>query len=606
MRARADALWPDTGWPDALGVALAALAGLPSLAYGYGRDQALFHYVAREWLGGRWPYVDVFDLKPPGIYVAYFPSALLGDAFWPARVVDLCAVLITGALAGRLTDRPGGVGVGALLAVAVHYALFDFWHAGQTEIWQCLFVLAGVASGLGPGTLGAGSLGAGSARRRGLAAGLCAGLAVLFKLTAALPCLAIGLALAVRPRPGRALGWATLSGAATLAAPLALFAAVGAWSGVVDLARYLPAYAEARPAALGEASAAFLLDRAGVVTVLVVGAIVLLAARRTARRLPLALALLALSLGAVLVQRKLVVYHWGALVGPVAWLGALALTQARRRRTALTLAGLVAAVVIATGPPWQANPSLTYARFALQHAIPSGLDPRANLSLFRGESAWDLRFQVEAGERMRALGADPARDQLHARGFEPAYYVVSGLSSPARFVNETHFQEVREPFVRAWQREQEERLRAAAPRFFTGLIDRPRDLRELVRRGYVPILRRGRHVLLERQGGSRTFLTRSRFPAGFQAAAPLRSAVFRWSMSPRQSPRSPGASSRSCWSRWCSGASSPGSCSAAGCGSSPRRRASRPSAGGPCPPTSGPCSPRTSSARRAGATSSGR
>lgn len=575
--------------PDALGIALAIALGLPSIAFGYGRDQALFHYVAREWLAGRWPYVDVFDLKPPGIYVAYFPSALLGDAMWPARVVDLAAAVGVGALAGRLTGRPGGVGAGALLAVAVHYALFDFWHAGQTEIWQCLFALAGIAAARGEGL----------PARRGALAGACAAMAVLFKLTAALPCLVVGLALATRPRPLRALGFAGLSGAAILGGVVAVFAAVGGLGGIADLGRYLPAYAEARPAPVLEASVAFLLDHAGVVTVLAAGAGLLVAARPPASA-GLAFALLAASLAAVLVQRKLVHYHWGALLGPAVWIGALALTRGGRW-AALIGAGLVAALVVATGPPWRSNPELTYARFARLHAVPSGLDPRASLSLFRGESAWDLSFQAEAGELIRARGVEP-HDQLHARGFEPAYYVFSGLSSPARFVNETHFDEVRAPFVQAWWREHEARLEMTSPRFVATFLDRPRELSDLVRRGYRPILRRGPHVLLERADRSRRLWTRSRIPGGTRPPLSLRSAVLRWSTSQRESPRSRGACSPSSSSRWCSEASSRGSCSGAGCRSSPRGRASRRCAGGRCPPTSGRCSPPTSSGPAAGAT----
>ena len=54
---------------DLAGALAALVLGLPSLAYRYGPDQAMFHYVAREWLEGRLPYRDVFDVKPPGIFV---------------------------------------------------------------------------------------------------------------------------------------------------------------------------------------------------------------------------------------------------------------------------------------------------------------------------------------------------------------------------------------------------------------------------------------------------------------------------------------------------------------------------------------------------------
>jgi hypothetical protein len=53
-------------------LATAVAFALPSLAYPFGRDQALYHYVARGWFDhGLLPYRNIFDQKPPGIYLVY-------------------------------------------------------------------------------------------------------------------------------------------------------------------------------------------------------------------------------------------------------------------------------------------------------------------------------------------------------------------------------------------------------------------------------------------------------------------------------------------------------------------------------------------------------
>ena len=51
--------------------ALAALLLLPSLFYPFARDQGVFAYAGQVILRGGWPYRDVWDLKPPGVYFSY-------------------------------------------------------------------------------------------------------------------------------------------------------------------------------------------------------------------------------------------------------------------------------------------------------------------------------------------------------------------------------------------------------------------------------------------------------------------------------------------------------------------------------------------------------
>ncbi len=310
---------------DSIGVVAAFVYGLPSLAYRYGPDQAMFHYVAREWLDGRLPYRDVFDVKPPGIFVLEaILLALFGESEVVLRAAALVAVVAVGVLAalafgasptpsgptpsGRTTTGPtttgptttgptttgptttgptttgptttgptttgptttgptttgptttgptttgptttgptttgptptgpaitgptpsgpmptgpaitgsdrrdGELGLGALLAVGWHYGAFDFYHSAQTELFQSLFLMAGLVA---------------LRRRRDVLGGVLLSVATLFKLTAALPA-ALVLAIVVRRDPR----WSVRTARVTLggAIPYALF--VGGYA-LVDL-----------------------------------------------------------------------------------------------------------------------------------------------------------------------------------------------------------------------------------------------------------------------------------------------------------------------------------------------------------------------------------
>lgn len=63
----------------ALGVIAAALMRMPALALPLERDEGAYAYVAQAWLRGELPYRDVFDHKPPLIYLLYMPTLLLRE-----------------------------------------------------------------------------------------------------------------------------------------------------------------------------------------------------------------------------------------------------------------------------------------------------------------------------------------------------------------------------------------------------------------------------------------------------------------------------------------------------------------------------------------------
>jgi hypothetical protein len=132
-------------------LAAGVLAGAASIAYPYGHDQALYGYIAREWLEGRLPYVASFDMKTPGIYSVYaVATVLFGKGMWGIRVLDLACILalgwISGALAWGREDKPirGLRGASAFAASLLYYGFFYFWDTAQCESFCAAFAMGGL------------------------------------------------------------------------------------------------------------------------------------------------------------------------------------------------------------------------------------------------------------------------------------------------------------------------------------------------------------------------------------------------------------------------------------------------------------------------------
>jgi hypothetical protein len=537
---------------DSIGVLAAIVYGLPSLAYRYGPDQAMFHYVAREWLDGRLPYRDVFDVKPPGIFVLEaILLALFGESEVVLRVAALIAVIAVGVLAalafggegstnepttsgptpspttsGPTTNEPttsgpttseptneptttgrrdGELGLGALLAVGWHYGAFDFYHSAQTELFQALFLMAGLVA---------------LRRRRDVLGGVLLSVATLFKLTAVLPA-ALVLAIVVRRDPR----WAVRTGRVTLGGtiPYALFVGgyalvdlVGSGGALSSLGDYLELVAHygtsAKPSLLARLST-FWLENA--VWLLVAFAGVALALRErpseragiplvggvsrrpvhhvhdvggvSRRRVLEPLVLFLASAGAVLTQGKLSAYQWDVTSGFL-----VALLLAGLRVVPLRAAYLAAVVLLAIP---LLRPDARFGRHV--RALAAGESVTAQMEHADFLYAYDE--QTRMAEAIAARGPRPG-DLLHVRGYEPTVYVLTGLSSPARFFeNHLHSWWVRDfDALDDAKRDHYARLGTAAPRFFATRPELPVDVEVLETAGYERIAEVGRFTLWER------------------------------------------------------------------------------------------------------------
>jgi hypothetical protein len=114
-----------------------ALSSLQILLFAFGRDQGIYATVADAVLRGDMPYRDVWDFKPPGIFLVFaLARGLFGQNMLAPRMVEVAGLIL---LVVGFT-RLGGVFfgkkrvglIGGALAVLVH-AQLEFWHTGQPE-----------------------------------------------------------------------------------------------------------------------------------------------------------------------------------------------------------------------------------------------------------------------------------------------------------------------------------------------------------------------------------------------------------------------------------------------------------------------------------------
>ena len=123
-------------WALLCAAAVAAPLLLLLLQYGAGRDQGVYLLTARAMEAGGIPYRDVWDVKPPGIFLVYRAALAFGGGMLPVRALEALALVSQALAFAVLTRRFMGSAVpgawAGALAVLIH-ARLEFWHTGQPE-----------------------------------------------------------------------------------------------------------------------------------------------------------------------------------------------------------------------------------------------------------------------------------------------------------------------------------------------------------------------------------------------------------------------------------------------------------------------------------------
>jgi hypothetical protein len=119
------------------------------------RDEGVYATIAQAWAAGKLPYRDVFDHKPPGIYVIYRAVfATFGESMIPVRVVFALLTALIGVAAAlalraaRPESSRAELAAVSLIAVYLQASAATTGGTANTEIPMMLFVTVAAVAAL--------------------------------------------------------------------------------------------------------------------------------------------------------------------------------------------------------------------------------------------------------------------------------------------------------------------------------------------------------------------------------------------------------------------------------------------------------------------------
>jgi hypothetical protein len=423
-------------------VATIIACSLLILTFGYGRDQGIYAVVARGLLHGEMPYRDVWDFKPPGIFLVYAAArALLGSSQLGIRIVEV-AGLFAGSwglvwLAARWWEEPL-VGYVAAMLWAIMHAQLEFWHTAQPESFGGMITVGALCCAFGKGR----------PHWRWFAAGALLGFAGLLKPPLVGGAGVLALVFAARAgRSRRALIPIAVVGAGVLVPVtgcLVWFAAAGALGDLRDvLLVFTPEYTKLgwRGVSLASQLSYGLRDwMIGYSAVLPAGMLALLVFRPAKReQLGIAVlsAIIALHVVGCVMQAKFFAYHWGATWPLTALLAALGLVKVWRWAVGrgAAFAGAVVVAAIALGFAQSATKdvgsfsSRVVERFGL---VATGPTDHAALDRLATVNGVDAGVNRRVADYLRTHV--PAGRTVFVWGFEPVIYDLADRDPASRFI----------------------------------------------------------------------------------------------------------------------------------------------------------------------------
>jgi hypothetical protein len=437
--------------PQALvGFCVALLIGLPSLGYPLGGDTAIFDHVGTSWLRGEWPYQDLFDHKPPGIYFVHLIlGGLLGTHEVGIRVAELLLVMVMGVLLGHIysKDKPWETGGMAAAALAtLYYTLFDFWATAQTEIWLAASIFAGWAVAARTPMHQTGTF----------LSGALTGFVLVFKPTAVIPAGAVFVVRIFRLRlrdktllPAPLL-YHSLSWCTGFLLPLTLFtiafilmgAGTDIWEAVYVFNRY---YAnQVHWFEISNMEFWFRQCRVALPLILIAGLFTAYRARATRNHeallsLGIAIGLLFLAWLSILLQVKQLSYHWSlpAFFMVPLWVGAMALWKHPWNPILCTMAFAFTNLMLFTPPKYHDS---TFQQMTMsEHTAHLRAWLSGQISRSEFEHFYRRRYDVSTATRCRNEIVKLAGDQAtlcQLGAWNPGIYTHSQFSCPSRFFSD--------------------------------------------------------------------------------------------------------------------------------------------------------------------------
>ncbi len=455
---------PSTGWDGSLGDPetwlkaacwlVIVLSATQILMFSFGRDQGIYAAVAEGIVDGRMPYRDVWDFKPPGIFLIFaLAQALFGKTMLGVRILEVTGLIATvfafQRLGGALTGRRSVGLIAAAVAAHVH-AQLEFWHTAQPEtfggyltVWALALTVTHVA---GPRRW-----------RRYAVVGVLFGVAFLFKPPlggGALVCAAYAARHEMLTSGSRkaALKPFVVMGLSSLA-PIALcglwFVAKSAWTELYwTLFVFTPGYTALgweNSSVTGMYYHAFtegFFKYSALLPAGVVAAIALLPAHfREREGVFLVVGVIAMHLAGIAMQGKFFPYHYGATLPLIAFVSAIGIRKVWSRCTRGGFGGVLAffsfvGVLVVTRSAVRDVPGTYWQRTGIRmRALLSGQVLRDRKVLDKQlYFVADYNLQADRDVALELKRSTEPGDPVFVWGFEPAIYWISDRPAGTRFV----------------------------------------------------------------------------------------------------------------------------------------------------------------------------
>jgi len=434
--------------------AVIGVCSIVILTFSFGRDQGIYAMVGDGVLHGKMPYRDVWDFKPPGIFLTYaLAQGLFGRSMISVRILEVVGLIASAFGFMRLAEtfcerRQAGL-MGAAVA-ALLQAELEFWHTAQPEVFGGYLTIAALVLTTTPFRV---------QRRYWIwcATGAIFGLAFLFKPPLGGGALVCAAYLGKRERartgsPIRALYTAGVMGLSALA-PIVLcglwFKLRGAWPALHwTLAEFTPGYTtlgwEGRQAATMlyyAAEEAFVkfsaLTAGGVIAAIGITPI----HSREREGMFLVLGVIFIQIAGVAMQGKFFPYHYAATLQLIACVTGLGLYKLWRRCVTGGFVGFIAFgsfVLLLTDmraatrdlPQYfrdRAEMRLKYAFRRAPYFTREDLDRDCSyVADYNLNADRDVALEV----RSRTSSADP----IFIWGFEPSIYWLAQRPLASRFI----------------------------------------------------------------------------------------------------------------------------------------------------------------------------
>ena len=401
----------------------------PGLTLPLERDEGAYAYIAGAWLRGELPYRDLFDHKPPLLYILYMPAIVgarvtaLSIRLW-GSIIFLVQLPLLYLLARRVWDQPtAGL---AVVLYAIAGSAFSLQglilNSEQALVLPALLALLCLFRGI-----------AGDRDRWSFLYGLCVGLIAMIKPTAVPLLVPLALVIGARGMGGRLrqLGFA-IAGAVMPWLPIV--AVWGISNALDDLYAALVLYNR-----LYAAESVKEWSVGGIVNIVApLGPLLLCAIGgasragwagvRSRQRMALVLWTLALFGAALLGLRSYVHYYYPVIPG-LALLAAPVVTRLARqaweaeggRRRAVALVGPALLLAVVTVP------------FAGDNARLLSLTPAEQAEALYGRDG-KYFFASAAAVADYVRRRTPPDEEIYVWGAEPEIYVLAGRTTSAHYI----------------------------------------------------------------------------------------------------------------------------------------------------------------------------